>query len=191
MSKLLGYSFWVEWIPGKNHAIADALSRSPVFATPDHKDIIVCQVTEDIEDAAMAEILKMATEDKTTILNRRYDGMKIKNLHKSHPAHQYSNYLDSLTVNRHGRMVVPEAACPKVLSNLHIQNTGKSKTLMDARLLYFWPGMTNPIQLMVANCREYTACLPSQTLEPQIPTRPPDLSYVLASILDTKKGIAT
>ena len=62
MSKLLGYSFQVEWIPGENHEIADALSRNPVFAAPDHKDIIICQVTEDIEDVALAEILKIASE---------------------------------------------------------------------------------------------------------------------------------
>ena len=35
MSKLLGYSFRVEWIPGKNHAIADALSRNLVFTNSD------------------------------------------------------------------------------------------------------------------------------------------------------------
>ena len=62
MSKLLGYSFQVEWIPGENHEIADALSRNPVFAAPDHKDIIICQVTEDIEDVALAEISKIASE---------------------------------------------------------------------------------------------------------------------------------
>ena len=56
MSKLLGYSFRVEWIPGKNHAIADALTRSSVFVAPDRK--------EDIKDAALAEISKIATEDK-------------------------------------------------------------------------------------------------------------------------------
>ena len=40
MSKLLRYSFKIEWIPGKNHVIADALSRNHVFAAPNHKDVI-------------------------------------------------------------------------------------------------------------------------------------------------------
>ena len=31
MAKLLGYSFKVEWVPEKNHVIADAQSRLPVF----------------------------------------------------------------------------------------------------------------------------------------------------------------
>jgi hypothetical protein len=66
MAKLLGYSFQVEWIPGKNHTIADTLSRSPVFAAPDHKDIIIRQVTEDIEDAALEEMVKSRRQIKTT-----------------------------------------------------------------------------------------------------------------------------
>ena len=31
LSKLLGYSYDVIWIPGKKQTIADALSRNPVF----------------------------------------------------------------------------------------------------------------------------------------------------------------
>jgi hypothetical protein len=45
---------------------------------------------------------------------------------------------------------------------------GVTKTLMDTRQLYFWPGMTNAIELMVSRCAECTACLPAQALEPQI-----------------------
>ena len=64
MSKLLGYSFKVEWIPGKNHVIADALSPNPVFAAPDHKDVIVCKISVDIKDMALAELSRIASENK-------------------------------------------------------------------------------------------------------------------------------
>ena len=64
MSKLLGYSFKVEWIPGKNHVIADALSQNPVFAAPNHKDVIVCKISVDIEDIAPAELSRIASENK-------------------------------------------------------------------------------------------------------------------------------
>ena len=39
MAKLLGYSFKAVWVPGKNHLIADALSRSPVFAAEDYETL--------------------------------------------------------------------------------------------------------------------------------------------------------
>ena len=42
---------------------------------------------------------------------------------------------------------------------------------MDARQVYFWPGMTNAVELMISRCVECTACLPFQTLEPQIATK--------------------
>jgi hypothetical protein len=148
---------------GKNHTIADTLSRNPVFAAPDHKDIIIRQVTEVIEDEALEEMSKIAAADKdyqevvTTIRGRLYDGKKIKNIHKSHPANQYRSQWDFMAVEGifltyHGRLVVPEAARPEVLANLHIQHTGISKTVMDARQLYFWRGMTNAVELMISRC---------------------------------------
>ena len=141
MSKLLGYSFKVEWIPGKNHAIADALSRNPVFATPHHKDVIVCKISVDIEDMALAGLSRIASKDKdyqevvNTVLSRKYDRKLLRTLHKHHPAHQYSAQWDGMSVHGifltfHGQMVVPAAARRKVLSNLHLQHTGKSKTLV-------------------------------------------------------------
>jgi hypothetical protein len=179
MAKLLGYSFRVEWVPGKNHHIADSLSRNPVFAAPDHKDIIIRQVTEVIMDEALAEMSDVARADRdyqevvTAVRSGLYDGKKIKNLRRSHPALQYRGQWDYMAVEDvfltfHGRLVVPEAARAQVLATLHIQHPGVTKTLMDARQLYFWPGMTNAIELMVSRCAECTACLPAQALEPQI-----------------------
>ena len=183
MAKLLGYSFRVgsEWVPGKNHTIAGTLSRNLVFAAPDHKDIIIRQVTEVIKDEALAEMSNIAKADNdyqevvTAVRSGLYDGNKIKNLRRSHPALQYRSQWDYMAVNGifltfHGRLVVPEAARAQVLATLHIQHTGVTKTLMDARQLYFWPGMMNAIELMVSRCAECTACLPSQALEPQITT---------------------
>ena len=48
-----------------------------MFTAPNHKDIIVCKITEDIEDMALAELSRFASEDKdyqevvTTVLSRK------------------------------------------------------------------------------------------------------------------------
>ena len=39
--KLSGYTFCVKWVPGKNHHIADALSRAPFFAPEEEEDIMI------------------------------------------------------------------------------------------------------------------------------------------------------
>ena len=39
--KLSGYTFYVKWVPGKNHLIADALSRAPFFAPEEEQDITI------------------------------------------------------------------------------------------------------------------------------------------------------
>ena len=39
--KFTGYCFDVKWIAGKNHQIADALSRAPLFEPEEEPDIII------------------------------------------------------------------------------------------------------------------------------------------------------
>ena len=75
----------------KPHNCRHPLEKPSVWA-PDHKDIIIRQVTEVIEDEALEEMSKVAAADKdyqkvvTTIHSGSYERKKIKNLHKSHPA---------------------------------------------------------------------------------------------------------
>ena len=98
----------MEWIPGKNHGSADTLSRNPLFDPPEYKEIIIRQVTEEIEDKALVDMSKIATADKTyqavvdIIRSGTHDGKKIKNLRKSHPAQQHRSQWDSLAVRGGG-----------------------------------------------------------------------------------------
>ena len=96
--------------------------------------------------------------------------------------------VEGIFLTYHGRLVVPEAAWPEVLANLHIQHTGISKALNYAHQVYFWPGMTNAIELMISRCAECTACLPSQTLLPQITTETTRSFEQFSIDLGTQKG---
>ena len=70
----------------------------------------------------------------------------------------------------HNRILIPEAAKKTILDSFHVQHSGETKTLMNARQLYFWPGMTRDIKLMVGACKECVPYLPSQQKEPIIHT---------------------
>ena len=71
---------------------------------------------------------------------------------------------------------MPHEARKEVLKTLHIQHTGESKTLANARQIYFWPGLTSDVKLMVAACNE---CLPSQQMGPHIWPPPMGLFFEL------------
>ena len=179
MSKLLGFEFTVEWIAGKNHVIADALSRNPVFMAKNHDDIIIRKVAEMVPDPALESVSKHAEEDKDyqEVVDAVKRGIRVKKLHESPPAQQYRSMWEEISVYEEDRLltisnriIVPVAARKAILASIHIQHTGQTKTLDNARQLYFWPGMAKDIRSMVSRCKECTLYLPSQPLEPQIKT---------------------
>ena len=91
MSKLLGYSFTVEWIAGKKHAIADALSCAPIFVAKDRTDILIRKVMEDILDPALKDLATHTTSDAEyqEVVDTLRKGKAIKDLHRNHPAQKY------------------------------------------------------------------------------------------------------
>ena len=198
MANLLGYSFKVEWIAGKKHEIADALSRAPVFE-PDaednvdvlvqvlkvgvniltHEGVGVNKLTNEEVDPALKEMIKEAEndEDYQSVVKALVEGRKLSKLPKDHPAQAFKRQWDALSFQDqfglllyHGRIVVPTSSRKKILETLHIQHTGVVKTLRNARQLYFWPFMKNEVTQMVSSCEKCVSLLPSQTLEPRIQT---------------------
>ena len=183
LSKLLGYSYKVEWIAGKRQTIADALSRAPVFAPEEEEkiDVLVrslsCQ--DEIPDLALTQLSEAASQDSLyqEVFKAVQDKKLLKNLPPDHPAWIYNNQWESLSVEEkyglilyHDRIVVPKAARKKLLELLHIQHTGIFKTYENARQLYFWQGMKNEIKTLVSSCEECISLLPSQPLESRIST---------------------
>jgi hypothetical protein len=63
MEKLFGYNFTVDWIAGKSHCIANALSRSPV-SDPVSTDNIYCQsITSNLQDPNLDSFFLSAKND--------------------------------------------------------------------------------------------------------------------------------
>jgi hypothetical protein len=67
LQKVAGYTFYVEWVPGKTHQIADALSRAPVFdpeeADKSNQDIAVVSAVSITSDPAITKLSAAANLD--------------------------------------------------------------------------------------------------------------------------------
>ena len=184
LSKLLGFQYKVEYVPGKLNLIADALSRSPVFQ-PDAEevdDVLVQALKVEVEpmDPQLLQIVEAAA--KCSEYQRLTEVVKgtlsLNKLPTDHPARKYRYFLKAMAfevglglLTVHGRIVVPKEARKAVLQSLHIQHTGIVKTWKNARQLYCWPGLKNDIVQLVGNCQECVMHLPSLPKEPCIQTK--------------------
>ena len=171
--KLTDYSFDVDYVPGKTHLIADALSRAPLFDPPEEEAINVnATLTNKLAaDPALQQFYDAAANDPSylAVVKAIIDGKSPAVLPPSHPARTFKSIWDDLSVQddlllilNDSRLVVPSACRQKVLSNLHASHAGISKTRQLARNLYYWPGMSASIQTLIENCEECQTLRPSQ-----------------------------
>ena len=179
LSKLLGYTYIVEYVPGKLNLIADALSRAPVFQPDeeDHQDVLVQNLKVEVNDPQLQNLINVATNcaEYKKIQDAVSEKKNLCDLPGDHPARQFRNQWNAMAFDDnfglltfHGRIVVPREARKNILETLHLQHTGQVKTWKNARQLYFWPGLKNDIDQMVGNCQDCTKHLASLPKEPRI-----------------------
>ena len=182
---LVDYNFDVRWCPGKEHLIADALSRAPVFpASPDTSTAQICSFsvedTCDIisRDPAFAPILVESSADpeyqlliKSTLADLPLSASLSP---YNHVRHLLSIYTDidstcSLVIYDGSRLVIPTKSRRSILVSLYASHSGEVKSYSNARQLYYWPGMKNDITQFVRSCQACQRLLPSQQSEPLLP----------------------
>ena len=183
MEKTAGYTFNVEWVPGKNHYIADCLSRNPVFVATkiDEEDdqSSKCFVNAILEskladDPALEDLLEFIKEDNDyqKIREAIESSVLVKKLPSDHPAKTMQSVwsrlstLDSLILYDGNRMVIPESYRPIILDMLHKSHAGISRTRQLAQRLYFWPGINAEIKRMIDGCSSCQELRASQPTEP-------------------------
>ena len=175
--QLQSYNFELSWVPGKNHLIADALSRVPYFQgdnkDPVERTISKCQVTkwEHLhKDPTNVAIIKAARKDKEyqSVIKDLDKFKKGKDIPKTHPARRYSSVWNDLSSYEGilfkdcNRMVIPHACRKDLLKALHESHPGITRMSATARASYWWIGMGNEIQQLVQNCSECLKYSPSQ-----------------------------
>ncbi len=179
--KLSPYSFTLRWTAGKQHELADALSRYPVFQ-PQAEDPELAAANRSIvkkvvDTTPCGPILKAASDDAyRRIIQALKQYKDSSSIHPDSPAAAYKAHWDNLSVIGEGveqlvlldskRIVVPHPARKAVLAAMHKSHCGIVKTKKLAAQLFYWPGMNNEIEHMVRSCTACREMLPSQQLEP-------------------------
>ena len=188
--KLAGYTFTIEWTPGKDNLIADALSRAPVFPAPEEEeeegeDNAVCRRVL-ADDPAFDGILAAAAED------RHYQRLIAAVMSGDSSRDEFSPYRpvwSSLSIEGQdetrlvvldgSRVVVPRAARQEVLRLLHLPHCGLPKTYMQGRQLFYWPIMKNDIKQALQRCE---VCLENQPSLPKLPLQQTSADLPMQSV---------
>ena len=172
--KLIEYNFDLCWSAGKDHLIADDLSRAPVFAADDCAMVVsVMAVTSD--DPALNFIMDCAKDqDYVQGVDAFKRGLLPKHNTFLRPIASVWNNLslheDLPLICLQGGLVVPDSARPTLLDLLHVPHSGEVNTYQNARQLYFWPHMKNEIHNRVAGCEACHRHLLSLPAEPFVLT---------------------
>ena len=178
--RLLPYTFHLEWTPGKQHLIADALSRAPVDS-PDTFDIMdsttdSVQITKLHNQACyFTPILESAKSDPEyqSLLGYLKDGVPLTQVPATSPARQFASvwhdlslaFDDRLVVYSGDRLVIPRDYRKDILALLHRSHAGWIRTRKLAQERYYWPTMMAEIKQFVQSCSACLERLPSQQRE--------------------------
>ena len=172
--KLQGYSFDVTWVPGKQHAIADALSRMPKFSPPEDgedldREIYGClAVVEITDDPLLGPLFEAASADPRyqQVVEALRQDQNPSTLAMLHPARAYKAIWNELSIltdkteTHHllvfdgRRLIVPPKARTNIIDQLHIPHGGIVKTLQAAKERYFWHGLKAEITERIEKCHE-------------------------------------
>lgn len=206
MAKLTDYQLKAVWREGKNHKMADALSRYPVDQPTEEELGFISEMEETkrllltacwqdddddsqkmIEDKLLKSIRSLAQADhqykrlKEVIIEGFPDQkQKLDNdLKEFWSVRSELTVEDGLVLNGQ-RILIPKALRKDVLSKLHASHLGQTRTLARARQCVFWPNITNDIRNKIQACEKCATRLASQAKEPMIQETKPEWPFQMA-----------
>ena len=208
--KLQGYDFDVQYKPGSDMVLADALSRlpNPHNAEEIALDIGVGEIIiDDIEETVnidlvnfgsnKQEALKIETGKDPTlralwqiVINGWPDD--IRELPTA--LRPYWSFRDEIGVStgvmfKGRQVIVPENMRPDILEQLHHGHMGIERSRRLARESVYWPGINEDINKLIKSCDTCQEMQPSQQKEPLQPHDIPPHSWTkLATNLFTLDG---
>ena len=186
--RLMGFSYTIIHVPGKEFYTADTLSRTPV---PCHfiedltgeVDVFANVVMQGLPatDSRIEEIRQHQPEDETCQEISKYvrEGWPEKENLKGMVRH-YWPYQAQLTLVDNlllyeSRIVIPSALCQDVLEKLHKEHQEIVKCRWRTVQSVWWLGVSKNIKELIDNCRiccQTTKNHPDPLIPTQMPARP-------------------
>ena len=167
------YDVDIQYKPGRDIPVADALSRAPIPGDeiPD-LDIIVHEVTNVTESRLEQIRAGTAADPELTVLKQViHDGWPMSRNQCPTEAQAYWSYRDELSVHngvilKGMRVVIPKSMQLEVLDLLHAGHQGIEKCRLRARNCVFWNRINSDIDEMIKKCATCQHNQSSQQREP-------------------------
>ncbi|XP_063233061.1 uncharacterized protein K02A2.6-like [Bacillus rossius redtenbacheri] len=194
--KLQNYDITLKYVPGKELAIADALSRA---SGPDtnfelHEQEIAAQqglVVHHIQasNKTLGNLQSETLKDETLIQLKAVILKGWPNTSKKLPScvKEYYSFKEDLTIQddliyKGTQIVIPTSMRGALLDKIHYTHLGIQKCKLRARECVFWPGMSRDIENRVGNCTTCRAAQHANTKEPQIDKEIPGRPWQIVAI---------
>lgn len=198
--KIQEYQFVTSWKKGKEHVIADALSRSPVDQpnTDDQhgEDLsapcTVCTIFRnentlpDLKMDRLRDELEKDPESRSLkkIIMDGFPDSKLEMPNTLQPfwcVREHLRVVDGLILKGE-RLVIPKSLRKVVLQDLHASHQGQERTKRRARQVVYWPGLNNEVDTMVQHCEQCRLYQSSQTKEPMMSDTIPEFPFQVTSV---------
>ena len=178
------YSCTIEYRPGKDLPLADALSRAPVSEPENTKKVVVNNLQFcSIKEHRLEEIKKMTTQDSNleALKSTIFKGWPNERADLPENLRPYFSFKDEMTVQdgvilRGERVVIPSAMRKEMKDKLHAGHLGINSCLRRAREIIFWPNMSAEIRQYIESCDICASFSRKQSEEPlimhEVPQRP-------------------
>ena len=195
-SKLTLFNFTTKWQKGKDHKMADALSRSPVndpSATDGLEPELAFTINHVFEadgynktkrDPLLEELRAAAKTDPVykKVCDFIVSGFPEKPDGLDPEVRGFWKIRDDLSICdglllKSDKLVVPQATRKSVLQALHDSHQGIDRTRRRARQSVYWPGMNSDIQSTVEACSKCLEWRPSLPQEPMRADKPPGRAW--------------
>ncbi|KAI3380790.1 hypothetical protein SNEBB_010510, partial [Seison nebaliae] len=168
--RLMRYSYDMLYIPGKEQATADALSRAPIKIPRTVQDLELESITDDYAIGSIQALPGTDARLEEIRLNQAADPILCKvaqYCREGWPDRVPQTYMQYYSVRselsvvdglllKGSRLVIPPSLRKDIMDHIHQGHQGIVKCQSRARSAVWWPNMTNHISDRVARCE--TCC---------------------------------